>query len=319
MKQFCAFIIFSVVTALVFPLIVFMLADVKINYKKDEENTKASETISVYFHNENKIEEVPLEEYLCSVVAAEMPATFEPEALKAQAVAARSYSLHRKENPSPDHPGASVCTDYAHCKAYKTKEELSNQWKENAKEYEEKIRNAVYSTQGEIITYNGEVALAVFHSQAGSGRTESSKDVWGGDVPYLVSVESHGEQSAPNFYSTVSVPFEEFKSKIAEYNPSIEINTHEDIGEIEKSDGGNVKIIRIGNAQISGKDMRQIFNLRSSCFTVNANEEQVTFQVTGYGHGVGMSQYGANTMAKEGHSYKDILTHYYSGTQIVCV
>ncbi len=317
MKQFCVFILFSVITALILPLLVFEFADLYINKTKEETDIETDETISVYFHNENMVHELPLEEYIYSVVAAEMPATFETEALKAQAVAARSYALHRKENPSPDHPGACVCTDYTHCKAYKSKEELDSQWKENSSDYETKIKNAVYSTQGEIITYNGEVALAVFHSQAGSGRTESSKDVWGGDVPYLVSVESHGEQTAPNFYSTVTVPFDEFKKKITEFNPAVIIESYDQIGKIEKSDGGNVKTIQIGGEQISGKDMRQIFNLRSSCFTVNADDEKVTFQVTGYGHGVGMSQYGANTMAKEGFSYIDILTHYYSGTQIV--
>jgi stage II sporulation protein D len=172
------------------------------------------------------------------------------------------------------------------------------------------------STSGEVITYDGEVALAVFHSQSAGGRTESSAQVWGGEVPYLVSVESHGEETAPNFYSSVEVSFDEFCKKLKENNPAASITSVNDIGKIEMSDGGNVRSITIGGAQFQGKDIRSIFNLRSSCFTIDANESKVTFLVMGYGHGVGMSQYGANTMAKEGYSYKDILSHYYTGTKV---
>lgn len=320
MKQFFGIIVFCVVAALVVPLVVYSIVSVKKdeNYQKNS-SVISDETIDVLFADEKVVRTMNLEEYLCGVVAAEMPASFENEALKAQAVAARSYAIHRKTNPSPDHPDATVCTDYTHCKAYKNKNELSLLWGEDEKTYSEKIKNAVYSTSREVITYNGEVALAVFHSQSGSGRTESSKDVWGGDIPYLVSVESHGEEIAPNFYSTEVVTFSEFCTKIQKEFPDALINSVQDIGEIEKSDGGSVKNINIGQKKISGKDIRRIFGLRSSCFEVRANETTVTFEVAGYGHGVGMSQYGANAMAKEGFDYKSILTHYYTGTDVTGV
>ncbi len=280
------------------------------------ENT-STDVIDVYFHNEGKTYTLNLEEYLCGVVGAEMPASFETEALKAQAVAARSYAVYRKENPSPDHPDACVCTDYTHCKAYKESEELASAWGNNAKENQRKISQAVFSTTGEILVYNGEAALAVFHSQSGNGRTENSEDVWGGDIPYLVSVESYGDEKAPGYNSSVTVPFTEFKNTIEKNVRGITVGSISDIGMIEKSEGGAVKNIEIGGVRISGKDMRSYFNLRSSNFSVAPEGDNIVFSVTGYGHGVGMSQYGANAMAKDNKTYKDILKHYYTGTEIV--
>lgn len=314
-KRFFIAVAYFIITAIVIPSLVFFFMNMQ---KKEDLNKRTSKTgeISVYFKDEDETRTMDVEEYLCGVVAAEMPAEFEKEALKAQAVAARSYAFYRKENPSPDHPDAAVCTDFNHCKAYKSPEKQKNDWGENAKDYSEKISAAVYETAGEIITYGGKVAMAVFHSQTGSGRTENSKDVWGGEVPYLVSVESHGEENAPNFYSSVVISFEEFKNKIVQSNPDAKINTPSDISQPKLSEGGNVKTISIGGVEFSGRDIRTLFNLRSSSFKINSDGQSVTFEVTGYGHGVGMSQYGANAMAKEGCTYADILKHYYTGIQL---
>ena len=315
MKRFFISIIFFIITTLLIPLLVFFF----MNIQNGEANTRQSlksDVINVYFADEKKTLSMNVDEYLCGVVAAEMPAEFETEALKAQAVAARSYTYYKKENPSPEHPEAAVCTDFAHCKAYKSDEELKNLWGKYAKKYKEKIESAVYQTTGEIITYDGTVAMAVFHSQSGNGRTENSADVWGGKVPYLISVESHGEELAPNFYSTQIVSFEEFKNQIASLNPEAKINAPTDINPPSLSEGGNVKSIVIGGKEFSGREIRTLFNLRSSCFKITAENDIVTFEVTGYGHGVGMSQYGANAMAKEGQSYVDILKHYYTGVEI---
>ena len=318
MKRFLSLILFCIITAFLIPTIVFFLINLH-NNKNDIKKNSSTGEIKVYFADKNSTESMEIEEYLCGVVAAEMPASFEKEALKAQAVAARSYALYRKENPTSEHPEAAVCTDFSHCKAYKTEEELKNSWGDKSLEYSKKIEDAVYETAGEIIAYNGEVAMAVFHSQAGSGRTENSKDVWGGDVPYLISVESHGENEAPNFYSTAVFPFEEFKEKLLSKDKEAVINSSKDIGVPSVSEGGSVKSIKIGGREFTGRDIRSLFGLRSSCFKIKADESTVTFEVTGYGHGVGMSQYGANTMAKEGYTYIQILTHYYTGTKIVGV
>lgn len=315
MKRFLLLMLFSLISAFLIPVVVFYLMDIPWG-KENTEKAPTSGNIDVYFAEENKTKTMEMEEYLRGVVAAEMPASFEDEALKAQAVAARSYAVYRMKNPTPEHPGAAVCTDFTHCKAYKSEEELEKSWGKNNELYKEKVKNAVYETAGEVITYNGEVAMAVFHSQSSAGRTENSEDVWGGKVPYLISVESHGEENAPNFYSTAVFGFDEFKEKLLSKEPQAVINSAQDIGEIRVSEGGSVKSINIGGKDFSGKDIRSLFGLRSSCFKINSDGESVTFEVTGYGHGVGMSQYGANTMAKEGYSYVDILTHYYTGTEV---
>lgn len=317
MKRYLFFVVFFIISAFILPLCVFFIMQLQdnLNEKNNEKNPSGQE-ISVYFSDEKDTRVMNIEDYLTGVVCAEMPASFEKEALKAQAVAARSYAVYRIENQSADHPDAAVCTDFAHCKAYKKPEDAQKDWGKDSSKYTEKIKQAVSETQGEILTYNGEVALAVFHSQSGGGRTENSADVWGGDVPYLVSVESHGEENAPNFYSSAVFSFEEFKEKILSQNAAATLNTPQDIGESEISEGGSVKSITIGGAVFTGREIRTLFNLRSSCFKIFADEDSVCFEVTGYGHGVGMSQYGANTMAKEGFDYKKILTHYYSGTEI---
>jgi len=207
MKRFLMVVMFFLVTAVFVPILVFYFVNISINNNDLKYSPSNNNEIKVFFHNENIVKAMNIEEYLCGVVAAEMPATFKDEALKAQAVAARSYAYYRKNYPTEAHQGADVCTDYTHCKAYRTEDECMNSWGDDGKEYMEKIKNAVFSTEGEILTYDGEVAMAVFHSQSGGGRTENSEDVWGGEVPYLVSVESYGEETAPNFYSTVRISF----------------------------------------------------------------------------------------------------------------
>jgi len=317
MKRFMLSALFFISTAFLLPLFVFLIMNFKDGLPKSE-NERKDDTISVYFHKENKTYNMGLEEYLVGVVRAEMPASFHEEALKAQAVAARSYALYKMLSKSSDsvHPDSSVCTDHTHCKAYKTEEEAFLGWGKDSEKYNLKIISAVNSTKGEILTYDGEVALAVFHAQTGGGKTESSSDVWGGKLPYLVSVESRDENNAPDFYSSLDISFEDFKKKLASENPLVKINSPKDIKPPVKSEGGGVKEITIGGVSFKGSKIRSIFSLRSSCFTITADNSNVHFEVSGYGHGVGMSQYGANTMALEGFGYKDILMHYYSGTVI---
>lgn len=318
MKQILKILSLLIFAAFILPVCVYLIIHFtetpKENNKK--ETTDSKETISVYFHEEDKVRTMALDEYLKGVVCGEVPASFEEEAIKAQAVAARSYALYRAQSTNPQHPNASVCTDYKHCKAYKHKEKARADWGENADKYEKKIAKCVDATKGEVIKYDGEIALAVFHSQSGGGRTENAQDVWGGNLPYLVSVESHGEEDAPNFFSSASFTFEEFKKVIENDNPDAKINSFKDITNIINSDGGGIKKLTIGGVEFKGSKIRTLFNLRSTCFTMREENGNIIFEVTGYGHGVGMSQYGANAMAKDGYTYKEILTHYYSGTKI---
>lgn len=268
------------------------------------------DTVSVFNPTDNTTTTMNMTDYLTGVVAAEMPAAFEKEALKAQAVAARTYTMYKASLNEHD---ADVCTDFAHCQAYITNEEMKKVWGDDFDLYYNKIRDAVTQTEGEHLVYNEEPVMAVFHSMGG-GFTENSADVWGEAVPYLVSVESPGEETATNYYSSCTVSFEEFKSKITSAFPEAKIYSPEDVSDPILTDGGHVKSIVIGSVSIPGTKIRTLFNLRSTKFDISFENDMVTFSVTGYGHGVGMSQYGANAMAKEGKSYTEILAHFYRGT-----
>ncbi|MBR5535224.1 MAG: stage II sporulation protein D [Clostridia bacterium] len=266
-------------------------------------------TITVFNHTDNTTYNINIEDYLIGVVAAEMPAAFEPEALKAQAVAARTYTMYK--SASSDHD-ADICTDYTHCQAYLSEEEMHENWKNDYNFYFDKIKNAVYSTSGEYLSYNEEPIMAVFHSMGG-GQTQNSADVWGTQMPYLVSVPSPGEEEATNYHSTLSVSFSEFKNTILKDYPNAKIASCLDVSKPTLTQSGHVKSILIGTVSIPGSKIRSMFNLRSTKFTLSFTDDTVTFSVTGYGHGVGMSQYGANAMAKTGKTYKEILSHYYQG------
>lgn len=284
-------------------------------YKKPTED--AEESISVYIKSEDKVVTMNKAQYLKEVVSAEMPAGFEMEALKAQAVAARSYLEARPENTSKDsvHKGAQVCTDSTHCKAWISEEKRREIWGSDADKNWEKISSAVDETSGEVMTYNGEVISAVFHSTS-SGKTEASKDVWGGDRPYLVSVDSPGDKQSPKYKSEKEMTIDDFKKIAAENIESVDF-TKEIVGEILRSEAGGILEISIGGVKIKGTRFRTIFGLRSTNVQISISGDKVHFDVTGYGHGVGMSQYGANYLASQGKKYDEILKTYYTGVEIV--
>lgn len=282
--------------------------------------TEDDKFINVYVKKTDNVIQMPTGQYLKEVVAAEMPAAFEPDALRAQAVAARSYlyarsNTYKKNGYPPEHKGADICTDPSHCKAYIPEDERKASWGDDADKYWKKIENAVISTEGEMVSYNGEVISCVFHSTS-SGRTESSEDVWGGTRPYLISVESPGEELSPGYKSQLIVSKADFIN-IAKENIEGVCFDDELTGEIMRSEAGGIKSIVIGKVPIKGTVFRSIFNLKSTNVILTQTSDTVQFDVTGYGHGVGMSQYGANAMAKNGADYKEILTHYYTGTDII--
>ncbi|MCR4693340.1 MAG: stage II sporulation protein D [Firmicutes bacterium] len=277
------------------------------------------ETVSVYIKNEDKVVDMNKSQYLKEVVAAEMPASFEMEALKAQAVAARSYLVSRQNayrisGTPEEHKGADMCTDPTHCKAWISEEKRRESWGAESEKNWEKIKRAVDETKGEVITYNNEVISAVFHSTS-SGKTENSKDVWGGDRPYLVSVESPGDVLSPKYKSEKEMSLDEFK-KIAKDN--IEGVDFEKglIGNIARSDAGGILTVEIGGVAVKGTVFRKIYDLRSTNVEINIDGKKVRFDVTGFGHGVGMSQYGANYLAQQGKTYQEILKTYYTGVEI---
>lgn len=274
--------------------------------------------IQVYKTSESKTEYVALEDYLPGVVAAEMPASFEVEALKAQAVAARSYILSRLSSSSSAHPSAVVCDNPNHCKAYITEAEARSRWgSKNAELYLNKIRNAVAATNGEYMVCGDEIVEAFFFAESG-GRTENSEDVWGESRPYLKSVASAEDSGVSDFYSFKKLTVEEFRKGLYSLNRSISQGSAlPDIGNFSRTEGGSIKTITVDGEEFKGSEIRTLFGLKSANFEISVSDGSVTFKVAGHGHGVGMSQSGANQMAKNGKNYTEILSHYYTNIQIM--
>ena len=263
------------------------------------------------------VAEMTMADYLWSVVAAEMPAAFEPEALKAQAVTARTYALWKMAAGDADHPDADVCTDITCCQAYITPEQAAGNWGSAAAVYKQKITSAVNSTNGQVITYEGEPIQAVFFSSA-AGKTVDAVEVWGSAVSYLCSVDSPEGEEVPNWRSQAAFSPEEAKALILAQYPGADLSAGPEnwFGAPVLAEGGSVSQITVGGVTLTGAQVRSLFSLRSATFTVAYQGGKFVFDVTGYGHGVGMSQYGANAMAKNGSDFREILTWYYTGTEV---
>ena len=257
-------------------------------------------------------------DYLPGVLAAEMPAVFELEALKAQAVAARTYIMYCSLGESLKHPEANVCGNASCCKAYAAEAELREKWGDSYEEYCEKITRAARETNGEYLSYAGAPIQAVFHSSSDS-KTEASGALWS-SLPYLVSVDSpETAEDVPNFITTVEVTADDFSSTLTAAYPEISLAGEAEswVGISSVYDSGRVAILEIGGIKISGAELRSLFSLRSAAFTLEYLGGNFLFTVRGYGHGVGMSQYGANVMAQSGADYVTILSHYYPGTTLL--
>ena len=275
-------------------------------------------TIKLLHAKTGEVEEVKLDEYLCNVVSAEMPADFELEALKAQAIVARTYTIYKIQNKK--HDNADICDDSACCQAWISKEDRLNRWDENLRESNwAKIEQCVYGTAGKIITYNNQPINAFFHSNSG-GTTELPVNVWGGgsDMPYLQVVETSGEDAYSQYASEVQLTQDELLAKLKEKYSDIQIdfNNDEDIKILEYTDSNRVKTVKFGNYEISGTEARSIFGLRSTNFEITKQDGNIKFTVKGYGHGVGMSQTGADSLAKQGSNCEDIIHHFYTDVEI---
>lgn len=291
--------------------------------KKDENveqyNYKEYNKIKLLHKKDKKIEEIPLDEYLLGVVSAEMPANFEQEALNAQALVARTYTIYSIKRNKNKHEGANICDSSTCCQAWISKEDRLARWNEDVREeYWNKIVKAVNTTKGKVITYNGDVIDAFFHSNSG-GITEIPVNVWGGtNFPYLQSVQTSGEEGYSQYSSEVTLTQEELINKIrakhSDFN--IDISQQDSVKILEYTEAGRVKNIQIGNLKLSGVEVRSLLGLKSTNFKIEINNGKVTFIVTGYGHGVGMSQTGADSMAKQGNNYEEIIKHFYTGVEI---
>ena len=259
--------------------------------------------------------DAPLEEYLVGVVAAEMPALFEEEALKAQAVAARTYAVYQMESQ-----GITVDDLMENGgQSYQSLAERQENWGESFSTYESRIRTAVEETAGEILVYEEEPILAVFHAIS-SGETESAENLWGGqDLPYLQSVASPQDETSLEYTYQHTFSLEEAAALLQQADPQLVLasgSLKEQMQVLSRSDAGYIQSIQIGNRTYTGQQIRTALGLRSTDFTVEENGDEITFTTYGYGHGAGMSQYGANALALEGYSYDDILHYYYTDVSL---
>lgn len=258
------------------------------------------------------VRQISMDAYLTAVVLCEMPAEFEMEALKAQAVVARTYAL-RRQKTGGKHASAAVCMEPSCCQGYKPIEEYLL---EGGKTKDvEKIEKAVAETRNMVLTYNGELIEATYFSCSG-GHTEDALAVWGADIPYLRATPSPGEESAARYTDSVTFSREEFTNKLGCNLPVNLINLVENV---KHTAGGGVDFVTICGKTYSGTTVRQLLGLRSTAFTITAVGDSVTVTTKGFGHRVGMSQYGADAMAANGSSYREILMHYYSGVELVCL
>ncbi|MCT4607190.1 MAG: stage II sporulation protein D [Marinisporobacter sp.] len=322
MKSIFMSILALFITIICLPILLIQGCDIHKPKIQKEPMVESDQVVRVYINETGEVKTLDLEEYVKGVIAGEMPAAFQMEALKAQAVAARTYAISRinayGKDGHPSHKGAPLC-DSVHCQVWLSKEKLrklkAKNWMRN---YFPKIEKAVEETKGFIMTYdNKPVKQPLFHSTSG-GKTENSEDVFAAWVPYLRSVESPYEDRAPHLQDEQSIIASDFIKKIkskykdATISPS---NIHS-LKILERSEGGRVLKLKAGNKIVTGREVRELLGLRSANFKIAIEGENIKFITNGYGHGVGMSQWGANGMAERGHTFDEILKHYYLGVEI---
>ncbi|WP_203289140.1 stage II sporulation protein D [Metabacillus sp. cB07] len=269
--------------------------------------------VPVYRSSSEKIENIPLEEYVIGVVASEMPADFEEEALKAQALAARTYVVKQMmfDKQLPKLPVGAVVSDTTDHQVYKTNDQLKKQWGKDYNWKMTKIYNAVASTQGQVLTYENKPIDASFFSTS-NGYTENSDEYWTASLPYLKSVESPWDEKSPKYHDQTVISVRDFENKLG-----VKLGSGGEVGKvIERTSGKRVAQVDFNGKKLSGREIREKLGLRSSDFAWQLKGDQVVITTKGFGHGVGMSQYGANFMAQDGKKYKDIVSYYYQGAKV---
>jgi len=321
-------IIFAVL--IILPFIFFRVGGESISaFNLNNENiVKSSEItfpvdgkVKLYHKDRDSVEKLDLEEYIIGVVASEVPASFSEEALKAQAVAARTFYMNKRNNPDKDakKKGAEIC-DTTDCQVYMSKDERIAKWSSSQAESNwNRIQKAVLDTKGQVLTYEDSLLEYPQFFATSSGKTEDAKDVFSIDVPYLKSEESKGEEIAPKYKTKLEISINEFVNKINEKYSTANLKKSDLASQItikSYTKAGSAKEIKIGNETIKGTEFRTLFNLNSTNFKFDFEKDLVRINCTGYGHDVGMSQWGANVMAKSGSTYDQILKHYYSGVEI---
>ncbi|MBR5496708.1 MAG: stage II sporulation protein D [Clostridia bacterium] len=304
-------------------LLVAPLASISFSGKDSEGESYTSETVtaeaesddtvSVFMSADEKTETLDMRDYIIGTVAAEMPASYEVEALKAQALAAVTYTEYlRLQNNGEMPDGAVISDDSSTHQGYMTKEQMQEKWGEAFDTYYNRIADAVDAVINEVIIYENRPVMAAYHAIS-TGRTESAENMWGSAVDYLVSVESEGDKYSSRFLSEVTISVSELKELLKNNgykceNDEIKINS--------TTEAGTVSSVTVCGNEMTGMELRNLLSMRSPSFTVTKDDDTYIFSVKGYGHGVGMSQYGADWYAEQGYSYREIISHYYPGSEI---
>lgn len=273
-------------------------------------------TVKVMSASSNNITEMPLKEYLIGVVASEINPAYHEEAIKAQIIASHTLLSYVKNHKSDKLGGADISDSSASHQGYLSETDQREKWGDNFEAYHKRIEKCVDEVINMTLQYDGDYINAAFHAIS-NGKTENCADVWGGNYPYLTSVTSVGDKLSPAYQSQVTVTEKEFKEKLKKYDIEFKGDANKWIEKITNTETGMVKSIQICGTSLKGTELRTAFSLKSSTFTYEYKDEKFIFTVSGYGHGVGMSQYGADYMARQGFSYKEILEHYYRGAKIV--
>lgn len=284
--------------------------------EKSNSKLQAVENFKVYIPEEEKTITLSAEEYILGVVSAEMPALYHEEALKAQAIAAYTYAYRKYLQNLSAKAEYDVTADSTLDQGYINAEKRKAKWGESAAEYEAKIKNAVLAVKNKLIVFDNQPILAAYHAIS-SGNTETALNVWQTDYPYLQSQGSIGDLLAPEYLSEAQLAADAFKAKLTELGCTPSDTVTEYIGMVEKSPSGTVMKITLCGKEFTGAKIREAFGLRSAAFDIVLKENVFVFSVTGYGHGVGMSQFGADYMAKQGSTYQEIILNYYKGVKII--
>lgn len=301
------------------------IKDNRVGVNVSDEKDMADIKLNVYIVEKKELKEMYMEEYIMGVVAGEVPAEFDIEALKAQAVVARTYAISRMKSMGgkgcEKHKDADICTDSTHCQEWISKEDRFKAWAPaNAEKYWGKITSAVEETKGFIMTYESLPVMYPLYFSTSGGKTENSQDVFSSAQPYLRSVTSPNEEVSPKYVSKVTFTKDEFIKKLSQSKYNIKLDKSKlasQVKIIERTEGGSVKSINVGTKTLKGTEVRTIMGLNSANFNIEMGKNDVVITVLGNGHGVGMSQWGASTMAREGKKYDEILKHYYQGIEIV--
>ncbi len=311
-------------------LILCPIAVVREDEKQENEIVTVEETgirsheektafISVMSSSTGKISRVGMREYIIGSIASEIPASYHTEAVKAQAVASYTYAKktieQNEKHKDSELKNADITDSPETHQGYINEKQRKEKWGDKFDEYEKKIEDAVDEVFGEFLVCKGETVLAVYHSIS-AGSTQSAEDMWGSEIPYLVSVESPGDRLSPDYKEKKSFSESEFRKLAEACDAKLSGDAKNWTGKCKKTDSGYVTSVILGKNEISASKIRDIFGLRSLCFDIEYDDDKFVITCYGYGHGVGMSQYGADYMARQGSTYKEILMHYYPGTTL---